>query len=82
MEVLPLLVLQDLYGWLQKVKTKKEKKRVLSIAKTNFSAGDGGFAYLIEEVELSNHPDILTTRVNWNGTLDGKHLILFNLWSE
>ena len=49
-----------------------EEKRVLSIAKTNFSAGDGGFAYLIEEVELSNHSDILTTRVNWNGTLDGE----------
>lgn len=49
-----------------------EEKRVLSLAKTNFSAGDGGFAYLIEEEELSNHPDILTTRVNWNGTLDGE----------
>jgi putative DNA primase/helicase len=52
----------------------KERNRAFGIfcrAKSNLGQDDGGFAYDLDQTELTDHPGFLASRILWRGALEG-----------
>jgi hypothetical protein len=46
-------------------------RRILMRAKSNIGPDEGGFAYMIEQVALEQHPEVPASRVVWDGRVEG-----------
>lgn len=46
-------------------------RRILARSKSNIGPDDGGFAYSIENSELSGHPGILASHIQWGEAVEG-----------
>lgn len=49
-----------------------ERMHVLARAKSNIGPDDGGFSYSFEQVDLSSHPGITASKVEWGTPLVGR----------
>lgn len=52
--------------------------RILVRAKSNIGPDGGGYAYVLEQVELKNHPGLSASTVHWGKPLDGNAQMLLS----